>query len=112
MMAKNIKYIDAIANRSLLANKLQVITFKAINNKEALPGKVAQVAVTDHNDKDMALVIKRFKNALKGARTSPIRVNQGISAPASSTVRMVILLLIVLIMRMTMTRKRTSRGRR
>jgi hypothetical protein len=112
MMAKNAKYIDTIGNGSLLANKSQVIAFKATNNKEVLPIKVAQVEATDLNDEEMTLVIKRFKNTIKGAGTSPIRANQGMRSPASSAIRMVMLLLTAPIMRMTRTRKRMSRGRR
>jgi hypothetical protein len=35
---------------------------------EALSNKVAQVEVTDLNDEEMALVIKRFKTVLKGCK--------------------------------------------
>jgi hypothetical protein len=37
-------------------------------SKEALSSKVTQVEVDDHNDEEMALVIKRFKTALKGCK--------------------------------------------
>jgi hypothetical protein len=35
---------------------------------EALSNKVAQVEVTDLNNEEMALVIKRFKTVLKGCK--------------------------------------------
>jgi hypothetical protein len=52
---------------SLPSNESQV-TFKATNDKEALPSKVAQVEVVDLNDEEMALVIMHFKNTLKGCK--------------------------------------------
>jgi hypothetical protein len=58
----------------------------------------------------MAFVIKRFKIALKDARTTPIRTNQGESVHASSAVSLVMLMLNVLIMRMA--RIKTRKGRR
>ena len=36
--------------------------------KEALPSKVAQVEAAGLNDEEMALIIKRFKTALKGRK--------------------------------------------
>jgi hypothetical protein len=68
MMVKNEKYIDDVANGSLLAIELQVVAFKATNNKEALPSKVTQVEAAGLDDKEMVLVIKRFKNTLKGCK--------------------------------------------
>jgi hypothetical protein len=40
MMVKDVKYINDIANGSLPINEPQATTFKAMNNKEALPSKV------------------------------------------------------------------------
>jgi hypothetical protein len=42
--------------------------FKVTNDKEALPSKVAQVEASYLNDEEMTLVIKLFKNALKGRK--------------------------------------------
>jgi hypothetical protein len=66
MMVKDAKYIDDVANGSLSSTKPRAIAFKATNNTEALPNKVAQVEAVDLNDEGMDLVIKRFKAPLKG----------------------------------------------
>jgi hypothetical protein len=39
-----------------------------MNNKEALTKKVAQIEAASLNEEEMALVIKRFKTALKGRK--------------------------------------------
>jgi hypothetical protein len=65
MMVKDSKYIDDMTNGSLPSTKLQVVAFKVSNDKEALPSKVEQDEATNLHDEEMALVIKRFKNALK-----------------------------------------------
>jgi hypothetical protein len=49
------------------------------------------VEVARLNEDEMALVIKHFKTALKGARSIPTRTSQRESALASSVVSMVIL---------------------
>jgi hypothetical protein len=91
MMAKEAMYIDDVVNESLPHyNKPQPITLKAMANKEALPDKVAQVKAADLNEDEMVLVIKRFKTALKGNKTTPIRSSQGENTPASSAIRLVI----------------------
>jgi hypothetical protein len=64
MMVMNAKYINDVANGSLTSNEPQI--FKVTNDKETLPSKVAQVEAVGLNDEEMALVIKHFKNALKG----------------------------------------------
>jgi hypothetical protein len=66
MMVMNAKYINDVANGSLTSNEPQVVVFKVTNDKETLPSKVAQVEVAGLNDEEMTLVIKRFKNTLKG----------------------------------------------
>jgi hypothetical protein len=68
MMVKNAKYIDNVVNGSLPSNEPQSVTFKATNDKEVLPSKVAQVEAASLNDEKMALVTKRFKNTLKGLK--------------------------------------------
>jgi hypothetical protein len=72
MMAKEARYIDDATNGILPHyNELQPVTLKATNNKEAVPDKVAQIEATDLNEDEMALVIKRFKIALKGRKEYP-----------------------------------------
>jgi hypothetical protein len=60
----------------------------------------------------MALIIKRFKTALKGRKEYPPRIKQRESTPASNAVRLVILYLNDPIMIMTMDKKSMGRGRR
>jgi hypothetical protein len=62
IMVKEARYVDDIANGP------QPIALKATNSKEALPNKVAQVEAVGLNEEEMALVIKRFKTALKGRK--------------------------------------------
>ena len=68
MMVKDGKYIDDIANESLLSNEWQFVSFKAIIDTEALPNTVAQVEATSLNDEEMVLIIKRFKTTMKGSK--------------------------------------------
>jgi hypothetical protein len=50
----------------------QPVALKATSsNREALPSKVAQVEVVGLNKDEMALIIKRFKTALKGRKEHP-----------------------------------------
>jgi hypothetical protein len=46
----------------------QTVALKATSSREALPSKVAQVEATGLNEDEMALIIKRFKTALKGRK--------------------------------------------
>jgi hypothetical protein len=46
----------------------QTVALKATSSREALPSKVAQVEVAGLNEDEMALIIKRFKTALKGRK--------------------------------------------
>jgi hypothetical protein len=71
MMVKEARYEDDIVNGSLPNYEPQLIDLKATSSKEALPNKVAQVEATGLNDDEMALVIKRFKTALKGRKEYP-----------------------------------------
>jgi hypothetical protein len=67
MMAKEVRYIDDVANGILPHyNEPRPIALKVTNNKETLPNKVAQVEVADVNEDKLVLAIKRFKTALKG----------------------------------------------
>jgi hypothetical protein len=68
MMAKEARYIDDIANGPLPHYEPQPVALKATASKEALPDKVAQIEAVGLNEEEMALVIKRFKTALKGRK--------------------------------------------
>jgi hypothetical protein len=68
MMAKEAKYVDDIANRSLPHYKPQPVALKAMGNKEVLSDKVALIQADDLNEAEMALVIKCFKTVLKGRK--------------------------------------------
>ena len=70
-MVKEARYVDDIANGPLPLYKPQPVTLKATTSKEALPNKVAQVETVGLNEDEMALVIKRFKTALKGCKEYP-----------------------------------------
>lgn len=65
-MVKDAKYVDDLANRNIPSTEPQVVGFKATKEKEEIPSKVAQVKAADLNNDEMALIIKRFMEALKG----------------------------------------------
>jgi hypothetical protein len=69
MMIKEARYVDDALNGPI--QEPQTIALKATRSKEALPSKVAQVEVAGVNDEEMALIIKRFKTALKGRKEHP-----------------------------------------
>jgi hypothetical protein len=71
MMIKEAGYVDDIANGHLPLYEPQLVALKATTSKEALPNKVAQVEAAGLNEEEMALVIKRFKTALKGRKDYP-----------------------------------------
>jgi hypothetical protein len=71
MMAKEARYVDDIANGPLPHYELQPVALKATTSKEALPDKVVQIEAAGLNEEEMALVIKRFKTALKGRKDYP-----------------------------------------
>jgi hypothetical protein len=71
MMVKEARYVDDIANGPLPLYEPQPVALKATSSKEALPNKVAQVEAVGLNEEEMALVIKRFKTALKGRKEYP-----------------------------------------
>jgi len=71
MMAKEARYVDDIVNGPLPHYEPQPVALKATANMEALPSKVAQVEAAGLNEEEMALVIKRFKTALKGRKDYP-----------------------------------------
>jgi hypothetical protein len=76
MMVKEAKYVDGIANGPLPLYEPQPVALKATNNKEAILDKVAQVEAAWLNEEEMALVIKRFKTALKGRKEYPPNKNK------------------------------------
>ena len=49
----------------------QIIALKATSSREVLPSKVEQVEAARLNEDEMALIIKRFKTALKGCKEHP-----------------------------------------
>jgi hypothetical protein len=69
MMIKEARYVDDALNGPI--NEPQPVALKATRSKEALPSKVAQVEAAGLNDEEMALIIKRFKTALKGRKGQP-----------------------------------------
>jgi hypothetical protein len=66
MMVKEASYVDDIANGPLPLYEPEPVALKATTSTETLPNKVAQVEAVGLDEEEMALVIKRFKNALKG----------------------------------------------
>jgi hypothetical protein len=71
MMVKEARYVDDALNGPLPVYEPQPIALKATNSKDALPSKVAQVEAAGLNEDEMALIIKRFKTALKGRKEYP-----------------------------------------
>ena len=71
MMAKEARYVDDIANGPLPHYEPQPVALKATTSKEALSDKVAQIEAAGLNEEEMALVIKRFKTALKVCKDYP-----------------------------------------
>jgi hypothetical protein len=104
--------VDDALNGPLPVYEPHLVALKATSSREVLPSKVAQVEAVGLNEDEMTLIIKRFKTALKGRKSTPTRIKQGESAPASNAVRLVILLLNVPIMRMTRDKKDMGRRRR
>jgi hypothetical protein len=71
MMVKEARYVDDALNSPLPVYEPQPIALKATSSREALPSKVAQVEATGLNEDEMALIIKRFKTALKERKEYP-----------------------------------------
>jgi hypothetical protein len=71
MMVKEAWYVDDALNGPLPIYEPQLVALKATSSKEALPSKVAQVEAVGLNEDEMALIIKRFKTALKGRKEYP-----------------------------------------
>jgi hypothetical protein len=72
MMVKEARYVDDALNGAMPIYEPQPVALKAISSsREALPSKVAQVEAVGLNEDEMALIIKRFKTALKGRKEHP-----------------------------------------
>jgi hypothetical protein len=71
MMVKEARYVDDALNGPLPVYDPQPVALKARSSREALPIKVAQVEATGLNKDEMALIIKRFKTAMKGRKEYP-----------------------------------------
>jgi hypothetical protein len=71
MMVKEARHVDDALNGPLPIYEPQPVALKATSSKEALPSKVAQVEAAGLNEDEMALIIKRFKTALKGRKEYP-----------------------------------------
>jgi hypothetical protein len=68
MMIKEARYVDEALNGPMPIYEPQSVALKATSSREALPSKVAQVEAVGLNEDEMALIIKRFKTALKGRK--------------------------------------------
>jgi hypothetical protein len=66
MMIKEARYVDEALNGPMPIYEPQTVALKETSSREAPPSKVAQVEATGINEDEMALIIKRFKTALKG----------------------------------------------
>jgi hypothetical protein len=71
MIVKEARYVDDALNDPLRVHEPQTIALKATSSREALPSKVAQVEAAGLNEEEMALIIKRFKTALKWRKEQP-----------------------------------------
>jgi hypothetical protein len=71
MMIKEARYVDEALNGPMPIYEPQTVALKATSSREALPSKVAQVEAAGLNEDEVALIIKRFKTALKGRKEHP-----------------------------------------
>jgi hypothetical protein len=71
MMVKEARYVDDALNGPMPVYEPQPVALKATSSREALPSKVAQVEAAGLNEDEMALIIKRFKTALRGCKEYP-----------------------------------------
>jgi hypothetical protein len=71
MMIKEARYVDEALNGPMEIHEPQTVALKATSSRETLPSKVAQVEAAGLNEEEMALIIKRFKTALKGRKEHP-----------------------------------------
>jgi hypothetical protein len=112
MMVKEARYVDDALNGPLPVYKPQLVALKATNSREALPSKVAQVEADGLNEDEMALIIKRFKTALKGHKEYPNKNKTSGKRSCFKYGKMVTLLQIVPIMIVTRDKKRAERRRK
>jgi hypothetical protein len=77
MMIKEARYVDEALNGPMPIHEPQTVALKATSSREALPSKVAQVEAARLNEDEMALIIKRFKTALKGRKEHPNKKAKG-----------------------------------
>jgi hypothetical protein len=73
MMVKEARYVDDITNKPLTHYEPRPVALKATTSMVTLQNKVVQVDVVGLNEEEMALVIKRFKTALKGCKDYPTK---------------------------------------
>jgi hypothetical protein len=71
MMVKEARCVDDALNGPLPVHEPQTVALKATSSREALPSNVAQVEAAGLNEEEMALIIKRFKTALKRTQGAP-----------------------------------------
>ena len=71
MMVKEARYVDDALNGPLPVYEPQPVALRATSSRETLPSKVAQVEAAGLKEDEMALIIKRFKTALKGRKKYP-----------------------------------------
>jgi hypothetical protein len=71
IMVNEARYVDDAPNGPLLLYEPQPVALKSTSSKDTLPSKVAQVEAAGLNEDEMALIIKRFKTALKGWKEYP-----------------------------------------
>jgi hypothetical protein len=72
MMVKEARCVDDALNGPMPIYEPQPVALKATSSsREALPSKVEQVEVAGLNEDEMALIIKRFKTALRGRKEHP-----------------------------------------
>jgi hypothetical protein len=109
MMIKEARYVDEALNGPI--HEPQAIALKATNSKEALPSKVAQVEAAGLNEEEMALIIKRFKMALKGHKEYPKRSKTKGKRSCFKCGKIGHLLLIVPIMIVTRNKERMGKER-
>jgi hypothetical protein len=104
--------MDDALNGPLPVYEPQPVALKATSSREALPSKVAQVEAVGLNEDEMALIVKRFKTALKGRKEYPNKNKTRGNVHASNAVRLVTLLPNVPIMIMTRDKKKAERARK
>jgi hypothetical protein len=112
MMVKEARYVDDALNSPMPIYEPQPVALKTASSKEALPSKVAQVEAVGLNEDEMALIIKRFKTALKGRKEYPNKNKTKGKRSCFKCGKTVTLLQIVPIMIVTGDKKRAGRRRK